>query len=172
VGLFDFLKSGPSPASSAETDTVRRIVDSLDRLEPDRARYLASFAYVLSRVARADLKVSADETHAMERIIVEHGGLTKDQAIIVVEIAKHQNLFFGGTEDFLVTREFNRIATQEEKMTLLDCLFAVAASEAMVSVAEENEIRKIVGELGLSHPDYITVRSRYRDRLAVMQRPE
>lgn len=151
---------------------MRRIVDSLDRLDPDRARYLAAFAYVLSRVARADLKVSADETRAMERIIVEHGGLTHDQAIIVVEIAKHQNLFFGGTEDFLVTREFNRIATQEQKMTLLDCLFAVAASEAMVSVAEENEIKKVVSELGLSHPDYITVRSRYRDRLAVMQKPE
>ena len=172
MGLFDFLKSTSAPAGNAETETVRRIVDSLDRLEQDRARYLAAFAYVLSRVARADLKVSSDETRAMERIIVEHGGLTQDQAIIVVEIAKHQNLFFGGTEDFLVTREFDRIATQEEKMTLLDCLFAVAAAESLVSVAEENEIKKIVGELGLSHADYISVRSSYRDRLAVMQKPE
>ena len=64
-----------------------------------------------------------------------------------------------------MTREFSRIATREEKLALLDCLFAVAAAEDGISTTEDNEIRQIVNELGLSHPDFIAVRSRWKDQL-------
>ncbi|MCC6861115.1 MAG: TerB family tellurite resistance protein [Bryobacterales bacterium] len=165
-----FGKAAPEPA--AQSDTVRRIVEALDRLEPERARYLAAFAYILSRVARADLKVAPEETRAMERIVAEHGDLPEEQAMVVVQMAKHQNLLFGATENFLVTREFNRISTHEQKMALLDCLFGVAAAEKSVSQLEDNEIRKVARELGLEHPDFIAVRSRYRDRLSVFQKDE
>jgi uncharacterized tellurite resistance protein B-like protein len=175
VALFDFLKPSirqPSAGgSSPQTDTVRKIVDSLDRLEPERARYLAAFGYILSRVARADLKVSPEETQAMERAVVEHGDIADEQAIIVIQIAKHQNALFGGTEDFLVTREFNKIATREQKLALLDCLYAVASAEQLVSVTEDNEIKQIASELRLEHTDVVVVRSRYRERLAVLKEP-
>jgi uncharacterized tellurite resistance protein B-like protein len=170
VGVFDWLRSsGDLRPAAAETDTVRKIVDSLEALDPDRARYLAAFAYVLSRVARADLKVSHEEARAMEHLVAEHGGLTEEQAILVVQIARHQNLLFGATEDFLVTREFNRITDREQKLQLLDCLYAVAAAEHHISVVEDNEIRKVASELALEHHEVIAVRSRYRDRLAVFQ---
>jgi uncharacterized tellurite resistance protein B-like protein len=167
---FGIEPQGPPPAD-AETDTVRKITQALDRLDPEPARFLASFAYVLSRVARADLNISDAETRAMERIIVDRGGLTEDQAIIVVQIAKTQNKLFGGTEDFLVTREFNKIATRDQKLALLDCLFAVAAAEESISSEEDNEIRQIASELQLEHRDFIAVRSRYRDQLSVLKKP-
>jgi uncharacterized tellurite resistance protein B-like protein len=159
----------PEPHGSGETETVRRIVDALDRLDPERARHLAAFAYILSRVARADLKISPEETRAMERIVIEHGGIPEDQAIVVVQIAKHQNLLFGSTENFLVTREFNRITSHEQKLALLDCLFGVAAAEAAVSVTEDHEIRNIARELGLSHQDFIAIRSRHRGDLSLFR---
>ena len=40
---------------------MRRIAAELDRMEPERARFLASFAYVLARVAHADAEVSEEE---------------------------------------------------------------------------------------------------------------
>jgi uncharacterized tellurite resistance protein B-like protein len=175
VALLDFLFSArrePRPAPLTETETVRKIVDSLDRLDVERARYLAAFAYVLSRVARADLNVSAGETRAMERVVMEHGGLPEDQAILVVQIAKNQNLLFGATEDFLVTREFDKIANREQKMALLDCLFRVAAAEEWVSAEEDHEIRRVSRELGLSHEEFISVRSRFRDQLSVLRKED
>lgn len=172
LGLFDFLRSSETGAAKPETDTVRRIVDSLDQLEPERARYLAAFAYVLSRVARADMKVSTDETRAMEQIIAEHGGLDQDQAILAVQIAKHQNLLFGATEDFLVTREFSRISSYEQKLQLIDCLFGLAAAEHLISVAEENEIWKIASELGIPREEFSEIRGRYRDSRAVLRNPK
>jgi uncharacterized tellurite resistance protein B-like protein len=107
----------------------------------------------------------------MERILATQGALDQDQAMIVVQMAKHQNLLFGATENFLVTREFNRIATHEQKLALLDCLFAVAAAENLITVAEDNEIRKVARELGIEHHEIIEIRSRHREWLAVLQRP-
>jgi uncharacterized tellurite resistance protein B-like protein len=172
MGFFDFFRPQPSPGGGAETDTVRKIVDSLEHMDVDKARYLAAFAYVLSRVARADLKISPEEARLIEQQVKEHGGLTEDQAILVAQIARHQQLLFGATEDFLVTREFNRIASRDDKLRLLDCLYAVAAAEASVSVVEDNEIRKVASELGLEHSDIIAVRSRYRDKLAVLRQAD
>src|SRR6266850_8364530 len=92
-----------TPHDSAETETVRKIVAALDRLEPDRARHIAVFAYILSRVARADLVISEAETRAMESIVEEAGELTPEQAILVVQMAKTQAILFGGTENYIVT---------------------------------------------------------------------
>ena len=171
MGFFDFFRSQPTPANAPETETVRKIVDSLEHMDVDKARYLAAFAYILSRVARADLTISPEEARLIEEQVKEHGGLTEDQAILVAQIARHQQLLFGATEDFLVTREFNRIAERDDKLRLLDCLYAVAAAEHSISSVEDNEIRKIASELRLEHHEIIGVRSRYRDRLAVLRQP-
>ena len=170
MSIFDlFSTRPPEPRTPGDTETVRKITEQLDALEPERARYLAAFAYVLSRVARAELKIDSEETREMERLVMEQGGLPEEQAIIVVQIAKHQNLLFGGTENFLVTREFNKISTREQKLELLACLFSVAAATHLISDKEDNEIRQVANELGLSHQDFIAVRSRFRDKLAVLK---
>lgn len=165
------MKQGGRPESSAETETVRKITQSLDRLEPARARFIAAFAYLLSRVARADLDVSREETRMMERIVMERGGLPEEQAVIVVQIAKSQNILFGSTENYLVSREFNSIATHDEKLALVDCLFAVAAADESISTLEDNEVGQIADELRVEHKEYIAIRSSYRDYLAVLKKP-
>ena len=164
-------KTGQGTSVSAETETVRKIVEKLDRMEPERARYIASFAYLLSRVAHADLHISKEETREMERIVKEKGSLPEEQAILVVQMAKTQSLLFGHTENFLVTREFQKIAAREQKLALLDCLYAVSAADRSISTVEDNEVRKISRELHLSHQDFIAVRLNYRDHLAVLKKP-
>jgi len=176
MAIFDFLGWGKqdtqSDSSSAETETVRRIVEKLDHMEPERARFVAAFAFVLSRVAGADMHVSTDETRAMERIITGYGGLSEEQAILVVQMAKNQNLLFGGTENFLVTRELNRIASREQKKAILDCLFAVSAADDSITSVEGNVIRQITDQLKLEHKDYIESRSKYREFLAVLKKTD
>lgn len=172
VSLLRFfgLEQTGSAAPGTETATVRRIVDALDRLDPEVARYVARFAFLLGRVAHADLAVSADETQAMERIVTERGRLPEAQAVIVVQIAKSQNALFGGTESYLVTREFASTASREQKLALLDCCFAVSAADRDVSGTEDVEIRKIASELGLEHADFVAARSANRDYLALLKK--
>ena len=159
-----------APAATPETDTVRRIVAALEALDPAVARHIAAFAYTLGRVARADMSVSEAETRSMEALVMQEAGLPEEQAILIVQIAKTQVSLFGGTENYLVTREFNRIATAEQKRALLRCLFAVGAADASVSVVEDNEIRRISQELQLTHAEFIEARRTVREHLAVLKR--
>jgi uncharacterized tellurite resistance protein B-like protein len=173
MSILQLLKKGLATGTpSPETETIRKISESLDLLEPERARYVAAFAYLLCRVARADLKISALESRIMERIVVEIGGLPEEQAVLVVQIAKTQNRIFGGTENFLVAREFGAMASLEQKFALLHCLYSVAAADELISTVEDNEISQIADELRIEHGDFITVRSAYRDSLAVLKRPQ
>jgi len=158
-----------STRSTPETETVRKIVQKLDLLPEQQARYIAAFAFLLSRAARADLQIGADETAVMERIVMQQSGLSEDLALVVVQMAKTQNQLFGSTENYLVTREFERIATREQKLALLDCLFAVTAADENITSEEDNVVKQIAGELKLSHADYISARSRFREYLAVLK---
>ncbi|HYC57361.1 MAG TPA: TerB family tellurite resistance protein [Candidatus Binatia bacterium] len=168
--IADFLGlNRRKAATSAQTETVRKIVAALDSMDQDQAKYVASFAFILCRVARADLEVSEHEQQAMEEIVMKLGGLPEEQAVLVVQMAKTQNMLFGGTENFLVTREFNKLATREQKLSLLECLFAVSSSDESISQTEDNEISRVCSELQLPHEDRIAARSRYREHLAVLK---
>lgn len=147
-------------------DTIRRIAGELERLEPAQARYVAAFAFVLSRVAGADHEITADETALMERLIRDKAGLAADQATLVVEIARTQQRMFGGTDDFLVTRELAGLASTEQKLAIVDCLFAVAAADKSVRVAETNEIANIAKQLRVDPDDVRRLRHQYREHLA------
>ena len=159
----------PKAQQASQTEAIRQITEELEHLEPEKARYVAKFAYILSRGANADLHISEAETREMERILREIGGLPEEQAIVVVHMARTRNLVFGGTDNFLVTREFNRVATEEQKIRLLECLFAVSAAEGGITTVEDNEIRQISKELLLDHRQYIAVRLRYKKDLSVLQ---
>ncbi len=166
---FFGLSSDAEPrAEATDTESVRKIARALDRLDAPRARFVACFAYLLGRVANADNVISEEETREMERLVVTRGGLSEEQAVIAVQIAKTQNSLFGSTENFVVAREFNEISSREQKLALLDCLFAVSAAEDGISLAEDNEIRRISQEFNLEHKDFIAVRSRYRGDLNVL----
>jgi uncharacterized tellurite resistance protein B-like protein len=163
VSILSWLGLGerePEP-----TSPLREVVNALDRLEADRARHLARFAYLLGRVAHADRHVSADETTAMERLVREEGKLTDDQAVLVVGLAKTSNLLFGGTADFEVAREFAESADYDEKLALARCLFAVAATDASISMAEETEIHRILNQLKIQPHDLTALRIAHRTYL-------
>jgi uncharacterized tellurite resistance protein B-like protein len=148
----------PDPGEFAP---LRETLDALDHLEPARARHLAAFAYLLGRVAHADQHVSPEETRAMEAHVEAEGRLSRDQSMLVVQLAKTSNLLFGGTANFLVAREFAEMATYEEKLALLRCLFAVSATDASTSLAEEGEIHKVARELAIDHADLVKLRVQY-----------
>ena len=174
MSIIDWLRGQASgkPEGHGDTETVRRIVGELNRLEPARARHLAAFAYILSRVANADLDISDVETRKIVEIVQRVGQLPEEQALLVTEIANSQNRLFGGTENFLVTREFREIANDEERRRLLDCLFAVSAADEAITGEEEGQIWQIARELGFTHREYIDARLLYSDKRTVLRRNE
>lgn len=172
MSFLKFLGLGESRAGGGaghESRSVRAIAARLERLPPDQARYLAGFAYVLARVANVDLDVADSEVGEMERILRDLGGLSEEEAHVVVGIARSQARELGGTQNYLVTRDFRECSTPEQRVELLHCLFAVAAADGSISSGESDEVLGIAEELGFTRPEALGIRSRYREYLSSLR---
>ncbi|HEX5452072.1 MAG TPA: TerB family tellurite resistance protein [Candidatus Limnocylindrales bacterium] len=168
MGLPDAPR--PEPRSDGESETIRRIVGQLEAMPPDRATFVAGFAYILSRVANADLEMSQAETDEMEALLEEVGGLSAAEAVLVVGVAKTQQRLEGGTQDYIVTRRFAQSTDREQQKRLLQCAFEVASAGDSISAEENASIRQISDELDFTIAELNEVRARYADRMSVVER--
>ena len=150
-----------SDATAGETETVRRIVGRLNALPPERARLVASAAYILARAAHADLEISEAETRLIEQQLQERGMLDEPTAVLVAEMARLQARTVGDTEDYVVTREFKAITTPEQRKAMLRACFAIGA--------ENGVITQIARELDLDQDTVNEVRSEYHELLSSVQ---
>ncbi len=166
--IFGIADTQPSKPSS-DTETVRRIIGEIDRLDPDEARYIAAFAFVLARVANSDMEISEQEIRRMETVVRDVGKLEEAQAVLVVQIARSQQQLMGGTENYLVTREFSKNSDRTQKERLLHCLFEVSAADEAISLVEEDEVRLIALELGFEHAEFSAIRSEYNEKRSILK---
>ena len=158
------------PARLSRSASPREIARQLEALPEDQAHFLAAFAYVLARVAHADLRFDESETTAMERAVSGLSELSEDECALVVTIAKSQTTLFGGTENYVVTRQFRELSSPAERAKLLDRLFQVAAADGRISPEESAEIYAIGDELGFKRSEVNAFRSRYREQLSEFQK--
>jgi uncharacterized tellurite resistance protein B-like protein len=159
------VSSDAQPGSAA----VQAIADRLEGLETERAIFVAAFAMVLARVARADLEVSDDETWMIKQILHEYTELPGDQINLLLEMVAHRKRLFGVADDYLATREFKRIASDKHRECILRCLFAVCAADDSISLIEEEEVRQIASELGATHEAYVAARAEFREKREVLR---
>jgi uncharacterized tellurite resistance protein B-like protein len=150
---------------------VRAIASRLERLPPERARFLAAFAYVLGRVAHADMEIDEAEASAMQESLARQSELTPEEAALAVEIALLKADEAGGADNYIVVREFRRTSERGDRIDLMRCLFAVAAADDSISTIESNEILQIGEELGFTRSELIGLRLEWRDKLAELRSP-
>ena len=167
--LSRFLGIGGEPEDD-EPESLRRICAELETLEPERARYLAAFAYTLARVAHADLQVDAAEFRQMESTLMELGGLEENEARLAVQIAVSQTVSVGGTDSYRITREFRRMTEKAERVRLMRCLLSVAAADDSITSDESREIVVIGEQLGLSRSETSALRFEVRDKFAELRK--
>jgi Tellurite resistance protein TerB len=155
------VPTGAAETASGETATVRRIVARLEAMQPDRARLVASAAYTLARAAHADLDISAEEVATIERELQTHDAID--------EMARLQAKTVGGTEDYVVTREFAKLATEQQKIDVLRACFVVTAASGTISAEESAEVNQIAKELALDPNVVSEIRAEFHERLTSVQ---
>lgn len=162
------LESGENDPETG-SPALARIIEVLEGMPRERAHYLATFACVLARIAHADLKIEDSEVDAMVRATASLGELGADESKLVVEIAQAHSRDEGGTSNYQITREFRKISTREQRIGLIECLYAVSAADGSVSITESTEVLKISGELGLSRSETNAIKAGWKDHLAEFQ---
>jgi tellurite resistance protein len=158
----------PSPAKS-ETESIRRIAGEIEALPVGERRYIAGYAYVLARAANADLEISKAELEYMEKAVIEVGGMSEAQAVLVVEMARNMAELYGATDDYVVTRAFAKDSTKEQRENLLRTAFAVGAADDTITAAESAALNQIGKELGFSASEVDDIRVEFADKLAALQ---
>jgi tellurite resistance protein len=159
----------PTPNAAGDTATVRRIVAKLEAMPPEQARLIASAAYTLARAANADLDISGEETAAIERELQSHHAMDEATAVLVTEMAKLQAKTVGGTEDFVVTREFKALASQDQKIDVLRACFAIGAANGTISAEETAIVNEIAAELDIDDATLNAIRADFHEQLSAVQ---
>ena len=163
-------RPAPTVADPAgDTATVRRIVAKLEAMPPEQARLIASAAYTLARAANADLDISDEETAAIERELQVNEALDEATAVLVTEMAKLQAKTVGGTEDYVVTREFKALATEDQKLQVLRACFAISAANGTISAEETAVVNEIAEELDIEDATLNAIRAEYHEQLSSVQ---
>src|SRR5262245_31770536 len=141
--LLTALKLQPDGPGPGADPFLCRLQDELRHMGPDRLEYLAAFAGQLARVAYADDVISAEEATQITAQLREYGRLSTGDAQLIVDLLRNELEVLRSVQNHILNRAINATASQAEKETLLDCLYAVAAADHGVSEVEEREIRLI-----------------------------
>jgi tellurite resistance protein len=161
--------SNAATSAAGDTATVRRIVARLEAMPPEQARLIAAAAYTLARAAHADLEISDDETAAIERELQAHEGLDEATAVLVTQMAKLQAKTVGGTEDYVVTREFKALANEAQRLDVLRACFAVGAANGSISAEETAVVNEIARELDIDDATLNGIRGEFHEQLSSVQ---
>lgn len=140
--------AGKSPSSEI-TREIRNALNQLETLNRETADYLKALAFILHRVAMADDEVCDQEIERMEQILVDHAALSRSQAILAVEIARHCGEIADCGCSYQASRNLRERLGIDDGRRIRDFLESVAAADGQVLRSEKAQIRQISSELGL-----------------------
>ena len=141
-------KAGESGTSDITVE-IRRALNRLEKLNRETADYLKALAFILHRVAMADNEVCDQEIERMEQILVDHASLSRSQAILAVEIARHCGQIADCGCSYESSRKLRERLGKNDFRRIHDFLESVAAADGQILRSERAQIRQISSELGL-----------------------
>jgi uncharacterized tellurite resistance protein B-like protein len=136
-------------SSSDYSGQIRSILARLDELNRETAGYLKTLAFILHRVAKADNQISGEEIDRMEQILVEHASLSRSEAMLAVEIAKHCGEIADCGCSYEASRQLRSSLDESKGRDIRRFLESVAEADGRVRRSERAQIRQIATELGL-----------------------
>lgn len=170
MSLLRFLGLGDKSAGrGAEPASLVELGAELESLPPGEARFVAAFAYLLARIAGADLRTDETERVEIARHLEKFGDIPSAQAEVLATSAVRIADAHSPSDDHLVARAFRDMTEAPERLRLLRCLYAVAAADQTVSTQEDNEIFEVATAIGVAREQVVALRSEFKQYLGSMK---
>ena len=132
--------------SEVVSEGTSRMLNLLEKHDPNSANYLATFAFALARVAYADSEVSDSERDEMRRILHEVAKLEPAEVEFIMELSMMQKRAKAGIDH----RIMNPALDKDRAEHFLNSLYAIAQADGVTSSEELVEIDAIAAEFGLA----------------------
>lgn len=170
MSLLRFLGIGKTTAGrDTEPQSLTELKAELDSLPESEARFTAAFAYLLARIAGADLRIDDSETTAIADRLESLAGVTASQSVMLAKSALRAAETYSASDDHLVARAFAELSESNDRIRLLRCLYAVAAADDSISTREDNEIFEVAKAIGVAREDVVALRSEFKSYLGSMK---
>jgi uncharacterized tellurite resistance protein B-like protein len=130
-------------------EEIRHTLHRLEELNRKTAGYLKTLAFILHRVAIADEELSREEVDRMEQILVDHASLSRTEAMLTVEIARHCGEIADCGCSYEASRRLRAALDEENGRAIRRFLKSVAEADGRFRRSEKAQIRQIATELGL-----------------------
>lgn len=135
----------------------------------DEVMLIAGMAGLLGHVAYADHDISEAEISGMRRILGAQLDLDTGQVDAILEILMRHRVQLFTLENHLYARMINAVAGKERRKKLLRVLFALAAADRSISTQEDTAMRLVANALKLTHNDFVTIRSEFKEHRDVFR---
>lgn len=135
----------------------RRVADS--QITPELRR-LCLLGGLMGMVAQADGEIEQPEMDEIRKQLQFRGKFDSEQLDVLMSIIAEESA--RGLDRSRLISEYAGNATFDQRVELLDLLFAVAAANGALTHAELEELRGISAALNLSHRQYIDAKVRSR----------
>jgi len=114
--------------------------------------FICLLGSLLSRVANVDDHLDEREKKALKRILSEKFSFGGKELTILIDVL--EELAKSGFDFHEVVTEINRMVSYNDRIKLMESLFAVATADGEISHAESEEIRRITKALNISHQQF------------------
>ena len=135
---------------------LRRRVGN-DQITPEM-HHLALLGGLMGAVAHADHDINERELAEIRRRLSERGDFDDTALDLLLTIIHEESV--RGLDRYRMINEYAGDSSLEERVELLDLLFAVASADGGLTHAELEELRAVSSSLHLSHKQYINAKVR------------
>lgn len=118
-------------------------------LEDDNVYFVCLFGALLASVAQVDDHFHEEERKALRKILKERYELSSGEQKLLFEVIEEQAQH--GFDFHEVVTEFNSRVSYNDRVSAVDCFWAIAVADGEISHAENEEVRRITKAMHIPH---------------------
>ena len=118
-------------------------------LENESVYFIFLFGALLASVAQVDDHFQEEERKALQKILKERFKFSAREQKLVFEVIEEQAKH--GFDFHEVVTEFNNHVSYKDRVSAVDCFWAIAVADGEISHAENEEVRRITKAMHIPH---------------------
>jgi len=118
-------------------------------LEDDNVYFVCLFGALLASVAQVDDHFHEEERKALRKILKKRYELSSGEQKLLFEVIEEQARH--GFDFHEVVTEFNSHVSYNDRVSAVDCFWAIAVADGEISHAENEEVRRITKAMHIPH---------------------
>ena len=132
-------------------------------LPEEKLYFICLVGTLMATIAHVDDHFDAAEKKALKRCLIDQFALKGKELTLLFDVVEEQAC--QGFDFYEVAKELNRVASFNDRIHLMECLFEVSIADGKMAHDEAEEIRRITKALRIPHKTFIERKVRALDKI-------